>query len=540
MRKVSLRKTPPVIKRGVGKIYHKKSLYLILVMVIITMAVTGITIYLLYTTAFKRERTRLVEIAQSQARVIEAVARFDTMHSHEDHLEGSFGATLSQIRDAHKNYRGFGKTGEFTLARLEGDNIVFLLSHRHNEPEEMAEAIPLSSELAEPMKRALKGRSGTVIGLDYRGAVVLAAHEPVAEINLGIVAKIDLAEIRSPFIRAGMIATGSAVLLIIFGAALFLRITNPLIRRLEESEAETRAIVETAVSGIIVVDNRYLIELFNPAAERIFGYSNAEVMGRSIEMLIPESSYSSSEKDFDDYLSAAKGKFIGAGREAEGRRKDGTTFPMEMAISEMYLGKRQMYVGMVTDITDRKEAGERIRNGEERLSKFMDSDPDAFFLFDPELDLVDLNKAASRLFGMNKEEVVGKNILELSPGIKKTGRYDKYLEVIKTGKPFSANDLVPHPKFGNTHLVLKAFKVGEGLGYIVTDITEIKKAEEELREALSIKSAFTSTVSHELRTPLAAIKEGIGIVLDGSAGGLMKTRKIFSIRPRGMWTDCTA
>ncbi len=258
MRKVSVRKA-----------HNKKSLYLILIMAIVTLAVTGITIYLLYTTAFKRERTRLVEIARSQARLIEAMARFDAGHSQEDHPKGSFGATLSQIRDAHKNYRGFGKTGEFTLARLEGDNIVFLLSHRHHGPEEQADAIPLSSELAEPMRRALKGRSGTVIGLDYRGAVVLAAHEPVAEINLGIVAKIDLVEIRAPFIRAGMIAAGSAVLLIIFGAALFLRITNPLISRLEENEAKTRTIVETAVNGIIVIDNRYLIELFNPAAERI-------------------------------------------------------------------------------------------------------------------------------------------------------------------------------------------------------------------------------------------------------------------------------
>ena len=163
----------------------KRVISLIFIMAASVLIVAGVAISILYRTAFKEEQARLVETAQSQARLIEAVARFDEKYS-KDYPEGPEVATLSQIIDAHEHYAGFGKTGEFTLSKKEGDNIIFLLSHRHfdlNRPKPVA----FDSELAEPMRRALLGRSGTVVGLDYRGEVVMAAHEPVAELDLGIV-----------------------------------------------------------------------------------------------------------------------------------------------------------------------------------------------------------------------------------------------------------------------------------------------------------------------------------------------------------------
>ena len=219
----------------------RKRLWLLLViMTAVSLVVVAITILLLYNTAFEEERARLVVTAQSQARLIEAVARFDAAHEKVDpgsFPKGSSSATLSQIIDAHKHYKGFGETGEFTLARRVGDHIVFLLRHRHYDLDQ-PKPIPFDSNLAEPMQCALYGQSGTLVGLDYRGMKVLAAYEPVAELNLGIVAKIDLAEIRAPFIKAGVIAICVAFLVVLTGAALFLRISNPMIRRLEESAAE--------------------------------------------------------------------------------------------------------------------------------------------------------------------------------------------------------------------------------------------------------------------------------------------------------------
>ena len=208
-------------------------LLLILIMTVSCFTVGGIMVFMMYRTAFNEERARLVETAQSQARLIEAVARFDAIHSKEDHPKGSEAATLSQIIDAHKHYKGFGKTGEFTLARREGDYIVFLLRHRHYDSD-TPKPVRLDLGVAEPMRQALSGLSGSMVGLDYRGEKVLAAYEPVAELNVGIVAKMDLAEIRAPFVKAGAIAGSLATLLIIAGALLFLRVSKPMIRRLQD------------------------------------------------------------------------------------------------------------------------------------------------------------------------------------------------------------------------------------------------------------------------------------------------------------------
>jgi len=206
-------------------------LMLILIMAIVALSAAGTTIALLYRAALEEESARLVETAHSQARLIEASARFDAVYG-KDYPGGPEAATLSQIVDAHEQYMGFGTTGEFTLARHEGDAIVFVLSHRHSDLQN-PKPVPFDSKLAEPMRRALSGLSGTVVGLDYRGESVLAAHEPVRELDLGIVAKIDLDEVRTPFLRAGVIAGSLSILVVLAGAGLFLRIGNPMVARLE-------------------------------------------------------------------------------------------------------------------------------------------------------------------------------------------------------------------------------------------------------------------------------------------------------------------
>ena len=212
---------------------RKRVILLILIMAALTIVVEFITIGMLFQAALKEQRARLEETVKSQARLIEAIARFDSIYSN-DYPHGATEATLSQIVDAHNNYKGFGETGEFTLSKKVEDNIVFLLSHRHYDLQN-PKPIPFDSGLAEPMRLALSGQSGTIIGLDYRGTQVLAAYEPVAELEMGIVAKIDLAEIRAPFIRAGIISGLIAAIAIVLGAAFFFRITNPLIANLSET-----------------------------------------------------------------------------------------------------------------------------------------------------------------------------------------------------------------------------------------------------------------------------------------------------------------
>lgn len=207
-------------------------LFSIGIMALASASTAAIAIYVLYDAGFSVHRARLHEVAQSRARIIEAIAGFDARFSATDVPGGAIAATLTQIVEAHEKFDGFGETGEFVLARHKGDQIVWLLRHRHGNVA-MPQPIPFDSGVAQPMCLALKGGSGTMVGLDYRGVEVLAAYEYIRGVNWGVVAKIDIAEIRRPLRRAGRLVSGISLLAIAIGVGFILRITSPLIQRIE-------------------------------------------------------------------------------------------------------------------------------------------------------------------------------------------------------------------------------------------------------------------------------------------------------------------
>jgi len=205
-------------------------LVMIAVMLVVGSLMGGVSLLLLYDTSFKQMELRLIEIAKSRARIIDSIAAFDARESI-DFPGGAEGATLFQIRDAHTKFPGFGETGEFTLAKREDGNIVFLLRRRHDATS-IPEPVPMWSKLAEPMRRALNGASGVVVGPDYRGVTVLAAFEPLRELDFGVVAKINLAEIRDPFIKVALIIGMLGVLASTIGSIVIFRTANPIFHAL--------------------------------------------------------------------------------------------------------------------------------------------------------------------------------------------------------------------------------------------------------------------------------------------------------------------
>jgi signal transduction histidine kinase len=214
-------------------------LFSIGIMAAVSLSAAGIAIFALYRAAFVVHQAGLKEVVLSRARLIGAVGRFDVEFSRSDFPGGAREATLSQVTEAHENFRGFGETGEFTLARRQGDEIVWLLRHRHGDLE-VPNPIPLATDLAEPMRGALRGECSTVVGLDYRGAEVLAAYEFIPELGWGLVAKIDMWEINEPFRRAGRLVAGISLVVIAVGAGFILRVTSPLIRRVEARTDDLR------------------------------------------------------------------------------------------------------------------------------------------------------------------------------------------------------------------------------------------------------------------------------------------------------------
>ncbi len=130
-------------------------------------------------------------------------------------------------------------------------------------------------------------------------------------------------------------------------------------------EATVGAILEAAVDGIITIDSRGHIERFNPAAERIFGYHAAEVIGRNVSLLMPEPDRGRHDQYIANYQRTGNPKIIGKGREVRGLRKDGSTFPMYLAVGEARLGRRRLYAGIVRDISQRIAQEEALRHAKE-------------------------------------------------------------------------------------------------------------------------------------------------------------------------------
>lgn len=129
---------------------------------------------------------------------------------------------------------------------------------------------------------------------------------------------------------------------------------------LKERDERMRAIVETAVDAIITIDERGTIEWANPASEKLFGYTHDEMVGRNVKMLMPEPYRGEHDQYLSNYIRTGKAKIIGIGREVIAMRKDGTTFPISLAVSAVSLGERRLFTGIVHDLSDRRKLEQQI------------------------------------------------------------------------------------------------------------------------------------------------------------------------------------
>ena len=275
---------------------------------------------------------------------------------------------------------------------------------------------------------------------------------------------------------------------------------------LRRSEERYRSLIELAPDGIMTLNLKGEVTSINPAFMRLTGYSENELVGQHFSKLRTAGSLKDMPKYLKMFTAMLRGKTPPL-IEFDYKRKDGT-FGRGEALSqivEVEPGKREI-LAILRDISDRKrmeqelrdhserleerisertfelrESEERLRQSEDRLRGFMDSATDGFMLLDSELNFVEINNAAVKMGGLNLDEFIGKNILEITPYLEEAGMIDKYRSVIESGEPFFNDDYTLHPKFGGKHVSLSAFKVGEGLGIITTDITDRRLAEEALK-----------------------------------------------------------
>src|SRR5712691_7659466 len=138
---------------------------------------------------------------------------------------------------------------------------------------------------------------------------------------------------------------------------------------LRDSEARQHAILQTAVDGIITIDEWGAVESLNPAAERLFGYTADEVIGQNISLLMPAPYREAHDGYLTRYLQTGEPHIIGIGREVRGQRRDGTTFPIALAVSEVRLDGFRLFTGIVHDLSARVQAEEALRQAHDELEQ---------------------------------------------------------------------------------------------------------------------------------------------------------------------------
>ncbi len=221
-----------------------------------------------------------------------------------------------------------------------------------------------------PMDYALNGETGIIFAKDYRKENVVAAYAPLGKMGIGAVLKVDQAELFQPVTQQLKNVIPLLVFMVLVGILMLRWLVSPLVQRLSKSEQQARevnaslldsetrirGIVDSVDVGIVTINNDGLIETFNPAAERIFGYAKDEIAERHITLLIPDWKEGALTHKSDSKVGESGDK----ASEMEGLHKDGTKFPLEYKASSVYVASRRIFIASVTDITARKEAEKRI------------------------------------------------------------------------------------------------------------------------------------------------------------------------------------
>jgi PAS domain S-box-containing protein len=290
-------------------------------------------------------------------------------------------------------------------------------------------------------------------------------------------------------------------------------------REVRNRDARTRAIVDTAHEGIVAFDANGVIESFNSAATRIFGYGADEIIGSNIRKLVSKNKGTGFDSSDWQYVAAGTPGSAGSLHEVEGRRRDGSVFPMDLAISPMSIDGQEMFTGMIRDITDRKKAEAALQEQNERFNVALENMSHGVCVFDRHGTLIFSNKRYATLYGLSPEElkpgISSRRIAELraAKGIYAGQSPDEYVQDrVDWGTAGEDNDVSAY-EFNDGRSIRSARQPLSDGGWVSTheDITQSRRMER-------LKNEFVSVVSHELRTPLTSMAGALRLIRSGKLG----------------------
>lgn len=269
-----------------------------------------------------------------------------------------------------------------------------------------------------------------------------------------------------------------------------------------------RELLDAVPAGIIVTHHDGRISYLNAEAERLFGYQREELIDKSIDQLLPDRFSHNHAQLRQSYIDQPSTRYMGAGRDLYGKRKDDSEFPLEIGLRSLVSDGEQFIVATIVNITRRKQL-------EDRLRKVIEASPYGQLLVDERGIIQMINPSLLKLFGYTKEELLGKSMDVLLPE-----RYREGHEKLRAGyvqkpslRPMGlGRDLTGRHKSGTEiPIEIGLSQVESDTGNltlaVVTDITERKRLELNLKQANAHLEEFTYVASHDLKSPLRGISD---------------------------------